>query len=157
MDDIRAEDDLIPPDERRPQRLLDFRRQDDGELSDSDDEGEGGRRDHAEHRDKADEKGTTHAQPAGRPPMGIMRAASTGGAGPSAHGAEVLLTTVPAEAEQKGHQQEKETEKEQEKDKEQEKEKETEIEKESKKGEDVPMEVDVIAPATVPLTVPPSS
>jgi len=51
LEDPGAEDDLIPPDERRNTRLLDSRRQGDGELSDSDDEGDGGRRNHAEHRD----------------------------------------------------------------------------------------------------------
>jgi histone deacetylase 1/2 len=96
MDDIRAEDDLIPPDERRPQRLLDYRRQADGELSDSDDEGEGGRRDIASHREG---NGVVHAQPAGRPPTGIMRTGSTGGAGPSSHGQGVVLTTLPATSE----------------------------------------------------------
>lgn len=97
MDDIRAEDDLISPDERRPQRLLDYRRQPEGELSDSDDEGEGGRRDQASHREG---NGEVHAQPAGRPPTGIMRTGSTGGAGPSAHGQGVVLTTLPATSEE---------------------------------------------------------
>jgi hypothetical protein len=48
MDDMNADEDLISPDERRPQRILDARRQAEGELSDSDDEGEGGRRNHAD-------------------------------------------------------------------------------------------------------------
>jgi histone deacetylase 1/2 len=47
MDDLNADEDMISQDERRPRRLLDSRRQADGELSDSDDEGEGGRRNHA--------------------------------------------------------------------------------------------------------------
>ena len=47
MDDLNADEDMISPDERRPWRILDSRRQADGELSDSDDEGEGGRRNHA--------------------------------------------------------------------------------------------------------------
>ena len=52
MDDLDAEAELIPPDVRRPRKLLDSRVQKDGELSDSDDEGEGDRRDHASHRDR---------------------------------------------------------------------------------------------------------
>ncbi|KAL1762393.1 hypothetical protein FB107DRAFT_268173 [Schizophyllum commune] len=48
--DSSKDADLIPPDERRHTRLLDTRTQNDGELSDSDDEGEGGRRDHADHK-----------------------------------------------------------------------------------------------------------
>lgn len=54
MDDPNEEEDeLIPPDVRRPQRLLDSRRQADGELSDSDDEGTGGRRNHASHKERS--------------------------------------------------------------------------------------------------------
>lgn len=66
--------------ERRPQRLLDARRQADGELSDSDDEGEGGRRDHSSHRESTGPS----VMPAGRrAAVGIMSAGSTHGAGPS--------------------------------------------------------------------------
>lgn len=50
LDDSSKDADLIPPDSRRHTRLLDSRTQADGELSDSDDEGEGGRRDHADHK-----------------------------------------------------------------------------------------------------------
>lgn len=53
IDDPNQDEDLIPPNERRPMRLLDSRIQNDGELSDSDDEGEGGRRNHASHREGA--------------------------------------------------------------------------------------------------------
>ncbi|KAF7319991.1 Histone deacetylase [Mycena kentingensis (nom. inval.)] len=86
LDDPNEDEDLIPPDTRRHRRLLDSRRQADGELSDSDDEGEGGRRDHADHR-KPDSTGVS-TPTAGRK-FGIMGAASVGGgaagAGPSAH------------------------------------------------------------------------
>ena len=76
MDDPNEDDDLIPPDVRRPQRLLDSRRQADGELSDSDDEGEGDRRDHTSHRepDVARRFGTA---------TGIMQTGSTHGIGPT--------------------------------------------------------------------------
>ena len=43
LEDLNEDEDFIDPDDRRPMRLLDARRQADGELSDSDDEGEGGR------------------------------------------------------------------------------------------------------------------
>ena len=51
LEDPNQDEDFMDPDDRRPMRLLDSRRQADGELSDSDDEGEGGRRDHASHRE----------------------------------------------------------------------------------------------------------
>ncbi|KAJ8507526.1 hypothetical protein ONZ45_g10123 [Pleurotus djamor] len=88
MDDPNEDEELIPPDERRPQRLLDSRRQADGELSDSDDEGEGGRRDHASHRERengSNGKDTTPGRKYGVL-TGIMASAQTGathGAGPS--------------------------------------------------------------------------
>lgn len=50
MNDLNADEDLIPKDVRRPRSILDSRIQRDGELSDSDDEGEGGRRDHASYK-----------------------------------------------------------------------------------------------------------
>lgn len=95
MDDPNEDEDLIPPDTRRVTRLLDSVVQHDGELSDSEDEGEGGRRNHASHhgdeteREPSEESGarmviaratTTKA------PMGIMNPSSTQGAGPSAGG-----------------------------------------------------------------------
>ncbi|KAJ7597625.1 histone deacetylase complex, catalytic component RPD3 [Mycena floridula] len=85
MDDPNADEDiLIPPDVRRPQRLLDSRRQADGELSDSDDEGTGGRRNHASRKER-DSVGTNGA--AGRKFVagaGIMSSGSTSThAGPS--------------------------------------------------------------------------
>ena len=51
LDDPNAEEDMISPDERRHRRVLDARRQAEGELSDSDDEDEGGRRNNARYRD----------------------------------------------------------------------------------------------------------
>ncbi|KAH9043771.1 histone deacetylase complex catalytic component RPD3 [Lactarius pseudohatsudake] len=92
MADMNQDEDMIDPDERRPQRLLDQRIQADGELSDSDDEGEGGRRDHASHRGSPSSNGSQpvvgHKFGMG---VGIMTAptASTHGAGPSGH------TTLP--------------------------------------------------------------
>lgn len=99
IEDPNKDEDLIPPNERRPMRLLDARRQKDGELSDSDDEGEGGRRNHGSHRDRdsasgsrSDENdGATNPRKFG---MGVgimssMQAGMTHGAGPSGH------TTVP--------------------------------------------------------------
>jgi hypothetical protein len=51
MEDPNADEDLIPRDTRRVTRLLDAVIQPDGTLSDSEDEGEGGRRNHATNRD----------------------------------------------------------------------------------------------------------
>jgi histone deacetylase 1/2 len=76
MDDPNEDEDLIPPDVRRPQRLLDSRRQADGELSDSDDEGEDGRRDHQSHRESEVSRRFGTA-------TGIMQTGSTHGIGPT--------------------------------------------------------------------------
>ena len=81
MEDPNEDEDLIPPDVRRPQRLLDSRRQADGELSDSDDEGEDDRRNHASHRDK-DSITTPSARRFGAA-VGIMSTGSTHGIGPT--------------------------------------------------------------------------
>ncbi|OJA18800.1 hypothetical protein AZE42_00840 [Rhizopogon vesiculosus] len=110
MDDSRQDEDLIPPDTRRHRRLLDSRIQADGELSDSDDEGEGGRRDHAHHRDR-DSEPRSHSSEvesaAGRRfgiGVGILSsgaAGSTHGAGPSGHTTvvrPVLSGHLPMEA-----------------------------------------------------------
>jgi hypothetical protein len=51
MDDPDADEDLIPADTRRVTRLLDSMIQPDGTLSDSEDEGEGGRRNIASNHD----------------------------------------------------------------------------------------------------------
>lgn len=110
MDDPNADEDLLPPDTRRVTRLLDSLVQKDGELSDSDDEGEGDRRDHASHRDwdaemqdaDADaevaeedvDKGKENEEDepviarasTGRIATGIMNPGTTKGAGPTAGG-----------------------------------------------------------------------
>ena len=80
MDDPDEAEDTISKDERRPQRLLDSRRQADGELSDSDDEGEGGRRNHASHADRD----SVNAAASRRAAVGIMTTGTTHGLGPSA-------------------------------------------------------------------------
>lgn len=83
-------EDFENPNERRPMRLLDSRRQADGELSDSDDEGEGGRRDHGHYRDQDDEPNGTHKFGLGG---GILNTTSmaTHGAGPSGHTTAVRI------------------------------------------------------------------
>ena len=83
MDDLNQDEDTIDPDERRNQRLLDSRVQADGGLSDSDDEGEGGRRNQHSHK-------TDGVVPARKfvTTTGIMNpgaSAASHGAGPSAH------------------------------------------------------------------------
>lgn len=95
LEDPNKDEDLIPPNERRPMRMLDSRRQGDGELSDSDDEGEGGRRNHADNREasttRSDGNDSTNGPKFGMG-VGIMSSGQTGtthGAGPSGH------TTVP--------------------------------------------------------------
>lgn len=50
LDDPNQDEDMIDPDERRPQSLRDIRIQPEGELSDSEDEGEGGRRNRQDRR-----------------------------------------------------------------------------------------------------------
>lgn len=93
-DDMNQDEDLIPPDTRRHRRLLDSRVQADGELSDSDDEGEGGRRDYANHKDRGRESRSRSSETE----SGEMRrfgigggilsagaASSTHGAGPSGY------------------------------------------------------------------------
>jgi histone deacetylase 1/2 len=91
MDDMNQDEDMLDPDERRSQRLLDQRVQADGELSDSDDEGEGGRRDHASHRGSPSSNGSNSGGLKFGIGVGIMTAPtlSTHGAGPSGH------TTLP--------------------------------------------------------------
>lgn len=79
LEDPNADEDLIPPDERRPQRLLDSRIQADGELSDSDDEGDGGRKNHASHKERDSVNGTGGRRMA---TVGIM-GSGTSAAGPS--------------------------------------------------------------------------
>jgi histone deacetylase 1/2 len=83
-----------PPDSRRHRRLLDSRVQADGELSDSDDEGEGGRRDYANHKDRGRESRSRSSETEngemrrfgiGGGILGAGAASSTHGAGPSGH------------------------------------------------------------------------
>lgn len=94
MDDPNEDEDLIDPDERRPMRLLDSLRQNDGELSDSDDEGEGGRRNHTSFRDKDRSENGTHKFGIGG---GILTSghSNTHGAGPSAHTTAVRILSTP--------------------------------------------------------------
>ncbi|TCD70086.1 histone deacetylase [Steccherinum ochraceum] len=80
MEDPNEDEDLIPTNERRPQRLLDSRRQADGELSDSDDEGEDNRRNHASHKNPDSVAHSTGRRAA----VGIMSTGSTHGIGTSA-------------------------------------------------------------------------
>ncbi|TEB39370.1 histone deacetylase Hda1 [Coprinellus micaceus] len=85
LDDPNEDEDMDDPNDRRPMRLLDSRRQDDGELSDSDDEGEGGRRDHMSHKDLIDKNAEgNHKFGMG---VGILASSigATHGAGPSGH------------------------------------------------------------------------
>lgn len=84
MDDLNQDEDTNDPDDRRNQRLLDSRVQADGELSDSDDEGEGGRKNQHSHKDDDE------LVPARKfiTSTGIMNpgaSAASHGAGPSAH------------------------------------------------------------------------
>ena len=91
MDDMNEDEDLIPPDTRRHRSLLDSRRQADGELSDSDDEGTGGRKNHAHHRERdsvsrSSENDSQGGRKFGMGPAGIMGSGSTAiHAGPSGH------------------------------------------------------------------------
>ena len=94
IDDMNQDEDLIPSDSRRHRRLLDSRVQADGELSDSDDEGEGGRRDYANHKDRGrqsrsrsseTESGEMRRFGIGGGILSAGAASSTHGAGPSGH------------------------------------------------------------------------
>lgn len=76
LDDPNRDEDTANPDVRRPMRLLDSLVQRDDELSDSEDEGEGGRKNHARHRDS-----DSIVSPSGRRfgvGVGIMGAAPLG-------------------------------------------------------------------------------
>ncbi|KAF9270489.1 histone deacetylase complex, catalytic component RPD3 [Marasmius fiardii PR-910] len=99
MDDPNEEEDLIPPDTRRTRRLLDSRIQNDGELSDSDDEGEGGRRNHTSNKEAdSDAKGTVGRKYAVG--AGIMNSSSTltHGAGPTGHTTAVRILSKGSSA-----------------------------------------------------------
>ena len=100
IDDPNEDEDLIDPNDRRPMRLLDSRRQPDGELSDSEDEGDGGRRNHARYR----ERDSNGHGPNGSHKFGIgggilsSGTASTHGAGPSGHRTVVrMLSSLAAD------------------------------------------------------------
>ncbi|KAG2023811.1 histone deacetylase Hda1 [Coprinopsis cinerea AmutBmut pab1-1] len=95
IDDPNQDEDMVDPNDRRPMRLLDSRRQADGELSDSDDEGEGGRRDIASHKDReSNGEGAGHKFGMG---VGIMASSSaaTHGAGPSGHTTAAQILSAP--------------------------------------------------------------
>lgn len=100
IEDPNEDEDLVDPDDRRPMRLIDSRRQPDGELSDSEDEGEGGRRNHARYR----ERDSNGHGPNGSHKFGIgggilnSGTASTHGAGPSGHRTVVrMLSSLAAD------------------------------------------------------------
>lgn len=93
LEDPNQDEDMEDPDVRRPQRLLDSLIQNDGELSDSDDEGEGGRRNHARHRDRDSvTSGVGRRFGVG---VGIMGAALPGTANSGGSGGPSMHTTVP--------------------------------------------------------------
>ncbi|KAH8120566.1 hypothetical protein DFH11DRAFT_1500452 [Phellopilus nigrolimitatus] len=108
LDDPNHDEDEVDPEVRRPQRLLDSLVQRDDELSDSEDEGEGGRKNHARHRDPDSVATPTGGRRFGvgvgimgaaPPGAGSAAAAAAGGAsaavagsgGPSAHTAMEAL------------------------------------------------------------------
>ena len=99
LDDPNQNEDFEDPNDRRPMRLLDSRRQADGELSDSEDEGEGGRRNHARYRDReTDDTNGGHKFGMGG---GILNAGSMAshGADPSGHTTAVRILSSSAAAE----------------------------------------------------------
>lgn len=88
MDDPNQDEDTISPEKRRPMRLLDALVQPEGELSDSEDEGEGGRRDHKRHRDPesvTEGLGRRFGVGVGIMGGGSTAAAGAGSGGPSVH------------------------------------------------------------------------
>ena len=96
MEDPNEDEDLISADERRPRRLLDHLRQKDNEFSDSDDEGDSGRRNHVRYRDKdSADSNASHKFGIGG---GILTSgpANTHGAGPSAHTTAVQILSSAA-------------------------------------------------------------
>ena len=83
LEDPNQDEDMDDPNIRRQRRLLDSSIQNDGELSDSDDEGEGGRRNHASHRER-DSIGPAVSRRFGVGIMGGGPAGASSG-GPSMH------------------------------------------------------------------------
>ena len=100
MNDENQDEDEDDPNERRPQRLLDSRRQDDGELSDSDDEGDG-RRDRISHRGRGQSSDSDSKLKYGIN-VGILASSSapTHGAGPSGHTTAVRVLSSNAAADE---------------------------------------------------------
>jgi histone deacetylase 1/2 len=98
LEDPNRDEDMDDPNERRPQRLLDSRRQADGELSDSDDEGEDDRRNHESHKDPdmMNREGVGHKFGMN---IGIMASQQnpTHGAGPSGHHTMVRVLSTAGE------------------------------------------------------------
>lgn len=93
MDDPNQDEDTVDPDERRPMRLLDSMVQPEGELSDSEDEGEGGRRNHARRRDPDSvSNGVGRRFGVG---VGIMGAATPAGGTASGSGGPSAHTSIP--------------------------------------------------------------
>ncbi|TFK20159.1 histone deacetylase complex, catalytic component RPD3 [Coprinopsis marcescibilis] len=99
LEDPNQDEDMEDPNDRRPMRLLDSRIQHDGELSDSDDEGDGDRRDHASHKERQtngdrDRQGSGHKFGMG---VGILASSSgaTHGAGPSGHTTAARILSAP--------------------------------------------------------------
>ncbi|KAF8078336.1 histone deacetylase complex, catalytic component RPD3 [Lyophyllum atratum] len=104
LDDPNRNEDMESLDQRRPQRLLDSRRQADGELSDSDDEGEGGRRNHMRHRSGDSVNGGDSSNRKFGMGVGIMTSSGSTnihGAGPSGHttAARILSNSHPEPSE----------------------------------------------------------
>ncbi|CAK5279956.1 unnamed protein product [Mycena citricolor] len=96
LDDPNRDEDLIPADTRRHRRLLDSRRQADGELSDSDDEGDGGRTNHANHRLADSTTRSAGNEAAAGRKFGIMASGpSASGAGPSGRTRVLSSGSVP--------------------------------------------------------------
>ena len=85
LDDPNADEDLISPDERRHRRVIDARRQADGELSDSEDEGEGGRRNHARYRDLDTSRRSSGTEGTGTRKFGMGVGIMSSGQASSAH------------------------------------------------------------------------
>lgn len=97
LEDPNQDEDMEDPNDRRPQRLLDSRRQADGELSDSDDEGEDDRRNHESHKDlDPSREGVGHKFGMN---IGIMASQQnpTHGAGPSGHHSMVRVLSQSGE------------------------------------------------------------
>lgn len=102
MNDLNRDEDEEDPNDRRPQRLLDSRIQHDGELSDSEDEGDG-RRDHASHRGRGHSSDSDNKLKFGMS-IGILASSSASmhGAGPSGHTTAVRMlssSNIPADEE----------------------------------------------------------